>query len=120
MVNRKWAYRELFDSEEAAARAYDTAGERRDSVCSMCAEAFEAPYACWPWCAAACLPGRVPQLRFVLNNLMPVPLHMRDIAATCLALVAQLPLSSNTCRAICPASLAWPCMLGVCTVQCGA
>ena len=26
MVNRKWAYRELFDSEEAAARAYDTAG----------------------------------------------------------------------------------------------
>ena len=27
MVNRKWAYRELFDSEEAAARAYDTAGE---------------------------------------------------------------------------------------------
>ena len=27
MVNRKWAYRELFDSEEAAARAYDTAGK---------------------------------------------------------------------------------------------
>lgn len=25
MVNRKWAYRELFDSEEAAARAYDRA-----------------------------------------------------------------------------------------------
>lgn len=23
MVNRKWAYRELFDSEEEAARAYD-------------------------------------------------------------------------------------------------
>lgn len=26
MVNRKWAYRELFDSEDAAARAYDAAG----------------------------------------------------------------------------------------------
>lgn len=29
MVNRKWAYRELFDSEEAAAHAYDAAGDSR-------------------------------------------------------------------------------------------
>jgi hypothetical protein len=38
MVNRKWAYRELFDSEREAARAYDAAvwrlkpGEARSYV----------------------------------------------------------------------------------------
>ena len=58
----------------------------------MCVEPLGICYTCWPQCAAACSSGVVLWLRYVLNKLMPVPLHMRDIAATCLDVTSSTGL----------------------------